>query len=90
MPFSLRGRKTRSDVCWKLIFGYVMYFDTFFPFLLKLVFKKVRIDGFDGFFNFAWAGRSFTNCFFLEVVENLILNLLVLIRVFRMVCNPYK
>ena len=63
MPFSLRRRKTRSAPYWKLIFGYVMYFDTFFPFLLKLVFKKVRIDGFDGFFNFAWAGRSFTNFF---------------------------
>ena len=51
MPFSLRRRKTRSAQYWKLIFGYVMYFDTFFPFLLKLVFKKVRINGFGGFFS---------------------------------------
>ena len=65
MPFSLRGRKTRSDVCWKLIFGYVMYFDTFFPFLLKLVFKKVRIDGFDGFFQFCVGGSLICQYFFL-------------------------
>ena len=64
MPFSLRGRKTRSDVCWKLIFGYVMYFDTFFPFLLKLVFKKVRINGFGGFFQFC-VGDSLIGYFFL-------------------------
>ena len=53
MVFSLRGRKTRSAACLKLIFGYVMYFVTFFRFLLKLVFKKVRIIDFDGFFDFA-------------------------------------
>ena len=53
MIFSLRGRKTRSAACWKLIFGYVMYFVMFFRFLLKLVFKKVRIIDFDGFFDFA-------------------------------------
>ena len=64
MPFSLRGRKTRSDVCWKLIFGYVMYFDTFFPFLLKLVFKKVRIDGFDSFFQFCVGGSLICQFFF--------------------------
>ena len=90
MPFSLRGRKTRSDVCWKLIFGYVMYFDTFFPFLLKLVFKKVRINGFGGFFQFCVGGSLIGYFFYLEVVENLILHLLVLIWVLKKVCNPPK
>ena len=65
-----------------------MYFDTFFPFLLKLVFKKVRINGFGGFFQFCVGGSLIGYFFYLEVVENLILHLLVLIWVFKEVCNP--